>query len=331
MREPRTIVLLLVTGSLLATVTWRACAELRPATQATFKVVDDLGEPLAGVTVKMSTFDSWQEGEGFGTDIHKEFRGVTDKEGVASISATSLDGHFTYGTERIEGFYPGGGGYIRFKREDVAGGRWHPWNQEIKITKIRIVNPIPMYAKEVKLVLPFKDEPVGFDLMVGDMVGPHGEGKVADMLFTITEEIPFVSTREPFMGRLTVAFSNPNDGIHAIITPPDETNGFLLPRHAPDDGYAPRLEKRHGRPSAGEPIIPFEREGQNFYIQIRTEIDEEGKLKTAYYARIMGDIVFSTMKSDGGQFLRFTYHLNPTPLDRNMEFDRKQNLFDTVR
>jgi hypothetical protein len=55
---------------------------------------------------------------------------------------------------------------------------------------------------------------------------------------------------------------------------------------------------------------------------VRTVVDEKGEIKSAYYGKIIGDIQFW-----GNRRMRFAYCLNPTPLDRNMEFDPKRNLF----
>jgi hypothetical protein len=46
--------------------------------------------------------------------------------------------------------------------------------------------------------------------------------------------------------------------------------------------------------------------------------DEKGKIISTCYGKIYGD------------FLKLTYYFNPTPNDRNLEFDPKRNLFGKV-
>jgi len=52
-------------------------------------------------------------------------------------------------------------------------------------------------------------------------------------------------------------------------------------------------------------------------------LDKDGKIISANYAKVMGD--FRLDARHGG--VGFTYYFNPTPNDRNLEFDPKQNLF----
>jgi hypothetical protein len=47
---------------------------------------------------------------------------------------------------------------------------------------------------------------------------------------------------------------------------------------------------------------------------VRTVLDEQGNVKSALYGKIYGD------------FMHFSYYLNPTPNSRNVEFDPKRNL-----
>jgi hypothetical protein len=118
---------------------------------------------------------------------------------------------------------------------------------------------------------------------------------------------------------LTVSFSNKGDGIQTFESPYLKTSAFKSPRMAPEDGYlAVWLQTRSrkpGRPVEGNMDIEGKR---NYFFRVRTVYDEKGKIKSALYGKIYGD------------FMSFTYYLNPTPNDRNMEFDPKQNLFKNL-
>jgi hypothetical protein len=52
---------------------------------------------------------------------------------------------------------------------------------------------------------------------------------------------------------------------------------------------------------------------------VRTVLDEMGNIKSAHYGKIYGD------------FMQFKYYLNPTPNDRNIEFDPKRNLLKNLK
>ena len=52
----------------------------------------------------------------------------------------------------------------------------------------------------------------------------------------------------------------------------------------------------------------------NYFFRVRTVLDEHGNVKSALYGKIYGD------------FMQFTYYLNPTPNDHNIEFDPPRNL-----
>ena len=64
-----------------------------------------------------------------------------------------------------------------------------------------------------------------------------------------------------------------------------------------------------------------------YCFRIRSKFDENGNLVDAYYGKIYGgfDFFAGTTKFVGAKFL---YYLNPKSLDRNLEWDRKTNLFD---
>ena len=56
----------------------------------------------------------------------------------------------------------------------------------------------------------------------------------------------------------------------------------------------------------------------NYYFRVRTVLDGNGNVKSALYGKIYGD------------FMQFNYYLNPTPNDRNVEFDPKKNLMENL-
>ncbi len=299
--------------------------ETRYLAQITFEAYDDYGKPVPNAEISMSTFYHWEPGEGFGRDITETFVGTTDEDGVVAIQGRSLRGEFSFGPQPKPGYYLGGGGRYQFK--EAKEGRWKPWNPVIKILIKPVVNPVPMYARKIgnspPLEIPEMNESSGFDLMIGDWVAPHGKGKTSDLVFTLKELVPFTTATKPFDYTLTVSFTNEGDGIQSVLS---ENSMLRTPRYAPESGYTPKLEKQMAIFAEGKPMKLDALEDQNYFFRVRTVLDEQGQVKSALYGKMVGDIKFGV-----NRLVRFNYYLNPTAMDRNMEFDPQRNLFPRLR
>ena len=68
--------------------------------------------------------------------------------------------------------------------------------------------------------------------------------------------------------------------------------------------------------------------GQKYFFRVRTKKDDQGKIVSALYGKIYGDINFDFFSPK--TIVAFTYYLNPELNSRNMEFDPKQNLFKNL-
>jgi hypothetical protein len=316
--------------ALLCLTTLPACAQIKYPAHITFKVTDDAGVPVPAGIVHASTFSYWERGEGFGRDVHDQYQVQISKAGAAVISGSSLRGSFDYVIYPEGKYYAGSGGFYQFK--EVVNGRWEPWNPQLEIVVPRILNPMSLYARKLgfgpDLELPSKG-PVGFDLMESDWVAPHGKGKRADLFFTHKSIIPAADIDGAFESVFTVSFSNPGDGIQSRLAKP-KRRLLELPRQAPGEGYEVNLTKRVARAGKGASIETSTREDQNYFFRVRTVLDPSGKVISAHYGKIHGDVQFFVTPSSNGM-ARFTYYLSPTPLDRNLEFDPKRNLLpDTL-
>ena len=62
-------------------------------------------------------------------------------------------------------------------------------------------------------------------------------------------------------------------------------------------------------------------------FRVRTKYDDKGKVVEAFYGKIYGDIAMG-WSYQGVSSASFLYYFNPTPNDRNLEWDRKNNLCD---
>ena len=131
---------------------------------------------------------------------------------------------------------------------------------------------------------------------------------------------------------MEITFSNEDDGIIEFHDPQPALEGsiFRLPRFAPETGYTDHWSLKQFLNSNGSSLETLsQREGLNYFFRVRTKKDDAGKIITAQYGKIRGPIEYWIRAHKNG--LSMTYYFNPTPNDRNMEFDPKRNLFTDLK
>jgi hypothetical protein len=168
-----------------------------------------------------------------------------------------------------------------------------------------------MYARYIDSEPPLNGKPVGYDFLAGDWVSPNGKGQTADIIFL--REYSKRSLND-YDYKLTVTFPNKGDGIQTFTEPTGQKGGGLRsPYEAPGNGYEPVITRVNiSHPPAT--LIWDHDPNRIYFLRVKTVLDEKGNVKSALYGKIYGD------------FMQFTYYLNPTPNDRNIEFDPKHNL-----
>jgi len=202
-------------------------------------------------------------------------------------------------------------------------------NPRTTIVLKKIGNPIPMYARKLRIEIPNTNKPIGFDLIESDWVAPYGEGRHSDFVFNAERRW---DSRKNFDSAMTLTFSNPSDGIFPVSVPIDQGCELRLPSIAPMNGYLPQITK-HLSHTPDKGWIDDEREGnkeQNYYFRVRTVLDEKGNIKSALFGKIYDDFALDPINSKTMKIF-FTYYLNPTPNDRNVEFDPKRNLSKNLK
>lgn len=304
---------------------------------ADINIVDDASKPVEGaqVTARYPVGISVNLGGGFPTDRHETATALTDPHGKASLSyrtGGSPDGVIWI---RKEGSYDSVFQSPVWKSSGDGG-----WKTEINEILKPIKNPIPMYAHDNSgamdriAEIPHLGKQYGYDLKLSSPLPPLGKGEVADFTFTVTGSNDGDSHYNLV---LEVTFPNPQDGIAEFMTPartavrePINTGSRLISDHeAPSDGYAPLIRrslKRGGLETRRETDVDFRR---NFYFRTRTVTDAEGNIISAHYGKIYGDFQFDAANKDWGYLCTLalvTTYFNPTPNDRNVEFDPKRNL-----
>ncbi len=157
--------------------------------------------------------------------------------------------------------------------------------------------------------------------MEGDWVAPRGKGKISDFIFTAQSAFTNLQQQHVI---LNLSFSNPLDGIQLTELPKEFGNSFFKwPRQAPDNGYQPTWMQERDKTYRIQKL-----EQQKFFFRVRT-LEKDGKIVSAFYGKLSEGFQVGADSPTVCKF-RLCYYLNPRPLDRNMEFDLKQNLFKNL-
>jgi len=314
-----------------------------PVAQITFRVTDDNGNIATDAIVSTSTFLRWIPGSGAGRDEHDCVRGITDSKGIIVIKMKSKDGNINYGV-RAENkyfdnmlkmtvanrvYYRDMGGRYHFT--NAVSGKWQPWNPTINVQIKRVINPIPMYARQLcnawpPLTLPEQGKAVGFDLMKSDWVVPYGKGQDTDFLMRMDQKLGGMQDDgyQIHDTVFTLSFPNERDGIQTMYIKPRQGSCLRLPHMASENGYLSNIVK-HSYLTKNACVDDWKEE-ETYIFRVRTKTNELGKITSALYGKIQSPIECGFK----GQ-IKFTYYLNPTPNDRNLEFDPKRNLLQNLK
>lgn len=247
---------------------------------------------------------------------------MTDAEGKATATGTSMarmaaviqkEGYY----ESRETLYN-----LKFDREKL---QWLPYEREVKLVLRKIVNPIPMYAWNMRCM----DYPVvtnvwvGYDMLLAEWMPPHGKGAVEDVRFHVLRAVDAYDRTHPAVV-LTILFMGEKNGVCGIDDQTVSNQSWLkLPYSAPREGYSEkefRFEKRLGE----HEFKTMTNTGTtNCFFRIRSKIDKDGNFIDGLYGKIHGPVGV-----EGGKHIPICmiYYVNPTPNDLNMEFDPKKNL-----
>lgn len=286
-----------------------------PLAKLTVKVVDEQHVPIRGARVDFTFMDptTWK-----GVPLE----GLTDASGCFTGEGGS-DSSIGARVHK-EGYYSGGFPFEPFR--DAKDGHWQPWNPTYTALLRKIEKPVPVYARAFReLTIPEIQKPCGFDLEVGDWIAPYGKGKVADFIVIAQREY---ENRDKFNVSALISFSNPMDGIQEVKLPEEwHLCEFKWPRTAPETGYQSILSTRFGT-EPGKGFFSTASENQAYFFRVRT-VEQYGRIVSALYGKIKGGINLEGRETKTCT-MAFTYYLNPTPLDRNMEFDLKRNLFTNL-
>jgi hypothetical protein len=278
---------------------------------ATIKVVGEDNTPLADANVSVQ-YSIIPQPHDPNEKSYGEITGKSDTNGI--LIASHADKSLGLGINVTKaGYYTSHTGY-QFYFDDKRR------NPSFTLTLKKIGKPIPMYAKRQEMKIQKEDEPLGFDLEAGDWVTPNGKGEHTDLIFTVHRKI--ISERE-YDCTLTVTFPNKDDGLAVAPAEPDNGSEFKTSRTAAESGYQPELTLHYSFNKWPTSVF-------GYFIRVRTVLDADGKVRSALYGKIPGNFMLLAGTKVPKAGMVFTYYLNPTANDHNLEFSPKQNLFRTL-
>ncbi|WP_406611198.1 hypothetical protein [Agarivorans sp. JK6] len=273
-------------------------------TQIKLKVIDQDGQPVKGAEVSMSFMLS--KGS-------NKFKGTTDEKGEVTALRFSQFGAIVRVNKK---------GYYQSKIKRTSKG-----HQKLTIELRKKKNPTAMYVKKLTLPVPKKREAIGFDFEQSDWVAPYGKGNTAHIFFYLDGEYTDIYKNN---NELQVSFINANDGfikLNKVWT----NSEYPFPYLAPQAGYTNNLVLKKNRAPNSKTINTYEKLALGYIFRVNTKLNSEGEVIHANYGKIAGEFLGSayvnTAKGKNEGFVKFTYYYNPTPNDRSLEFDWRQNLF----
>lgn len=312
----------LMSSVMIAATAVLAAAVFRlPVAKITIRITDERNTNLEGIETGITFEKPGSKPGSWGASEHLTRSGKTDPSGLFSAEAEA--GFIVHYGAGGDGYYKS---YGQFEFKAEKEGRYLPWNPTVELIVKKIIKPIPMFARRLEKEIPVVNESVGFDLIEADWVAPHGKGKSDDLLFRVTKRV--VSFHD-FGAELLVSFPNNGDGIVPMSSASQGGSELRSSHEAPGSGYDPSLSLLQGNSKergqygiAGEP--------KNYFVRTRTILDERGQVVSSLYGKIYGQIEYFPVSYKSAK-LRFTYYLNPTVNDRNVEFDPKRNLFTNLK
>lgn len=326
------------------------------AGRASFSVLaidSENGLPIPGIKIEGSFLNlpkGWNE-----SAKDNDVDAITKQNGVAKLSGNTEKGIGGYRIYNNPGYYNMEWTQIKFSEQSMFRlGRWLPTDIVSTARLDRVINPVPLYVKTARKkyreanvrnytvwkkhqglsatnnVPVIKDISFSFDMIKGEWLPPHGNGEYEDIRFTFNETVlgwikgrGYDGTYMTKKYRVDVVVAMPGEGNGVVEMPSNKGSGIKI-RTVPYNGYINTFSRWKGWFGGGDGIKTDCDKNRNYAFRIRTKYDASGNVESAYYGKIYGD--FNIKDVEGVEFL---YYLNPTPNDRNLEWDMKNNLCPT--
>lgn len=289
-----------------------ACAAL---SNAHFKVTvtDGQGNPVKGAHV-----------QGYFTNSRYDYKpqperlGVTDKYGKTEVSGPGIADVYVRVYKK--------GYYESQKKISIVKSK----NRAISFVLRPKKNPIAMYAKHMVVQVDKNISTYGLNLIDGTVVLSGKRGTDSDVY--ISSRIKVKSSNWANLDlshKLELTFPHKNDGV--AVARIDEKwwdSKYKSAYQAPKNGYMNVFEVSLSRSKSGG--IQNKNIDEPLYLRIRTVTNKNGKIVSAIYCKVFPGISVMGALSDTPGF-EMTYYCDPTPNDRNVEFDLNKNLFKSLK
>lgn len=280
----------------------------------TVSVVDEAGAPIPDAEVTLSLSDGTTIWSDASSNVAKA-TGTTDAAGQWTGTVRG-NGHECWCGVQKAGYYHNGA-KIKLGRE-LQDGQWVLAEPLAPIVLVQEVPPVPMYVHRVETSVPIMEAPVGYDLMKGDWLAPHGKGEVADLELTAHRNANVENDCS-----VTITFVG--GGVQRGTRRPNVPSLKLDPV-APADGYQPMLTRSALRTpeqyqlESKDPV-----DDHHYYFTIGSR--PRGGQAQLLYGKICGGIGigYRSRKSEN-VWVQFLYYLNPTG-ERVVVFDSKNDLY----
>ena len=309
------------------------------------------GTPIAGVVVRGTFTDKYARWEN--TREYHDYDVVSGRDGMCDFKGRTNCGcaGFRIGLSTGKPWVdvPFVGQYYHtpwmnipfVKRGVMPFAWWQPDNIVVTVRLQRVEHPVALFVKQFNGggsdsvgsdLFAKGDGHLQLDMVRGEWLPPIGNGEYADVVFTRLphEDLGMGTnfnglTAASYRDSMEVKFMGDGNGLAEV--PCSDVAGLMI-RTAPQDGYRQNYLCWKGRMKDLKHASHFDKR-RNFAFRIRTQRDGNGKITSAYYGKIYGDINFKKLYGVDVEAVAapsFLYYLNPTPLDRNLEWDMKNNL-----
>lgn len=165
-------------------------------------------------------------------------------------------------------------------------------------------------GEDVKLAYKENKHIKQYDCLKADWLPPDGEGLKADMEFSLQRYRKGTKTYAWF----SIRFTNPYDGFEEVR---EYYADRMRIREAPTtpnlQNQLDFIEELHDGFPTHFPQL------KNYAFRVRTQRTPSGELLSAYYGKLYNAFTFNYVKDYWA--CDFEYYLNPTPNDRNLEYN----------
>ena len=309
------------------------------------------GAPIAGVVVRGTFTDKYARWEN--TREYHDYDVASGTDGICYFKGRTNCGCAGFRIGLSTGkpcvAIPFVGQYYRTPWVDIPFAErgvmpfswWQPDNIVVTVRLQRVEHPVALFVKQFNVggsdsvssdLFAKGDGRLQLDMVKGEWLPPIGNGEHADVVFARLprEDLGMGTnfnglTATSYRDLMSVLFFGDGNGL--VEVPCSDSAGLMI-RTAPEDGYRNEYLCWKGRMNDLKYASHFDKR-RNFAFRIRTRRDENGKLTSAYYGKIYGDINFKKLYGVDVEAVAapsFLYYLNPTLLDRNLEWDMKTNL-----